>query len=240
MNTIEKYVNPCAETLSGIGVFQGLSYQQRQELAPLCNFHHYPADCEIISYQADNREIYFIISGQVQAIVYSLSGKQIILNDLGPGELFGELSAIDGQPRSASIRTISKTIICSMTYGSFWFVLHHYPSVTEIILKRLSLKVRQLCQRVYEVCAMPVKNRVHMELLRLALRHEIINNRVTIDPAPTHTAIANHIATHREAVSREIAQLKINGIIDRTCNPLIISDMERLRQLVQAEILSYC
>jgi CRP-like cAMP-binding protein len=127
-----------------------------------------------------------------------------------------------------------------MSYGSFWFVLHHYPAVTEVILKRLSHKVRQLCQRVYEVCAMPVKNRVHMELLRLALRHDIIDNRVVIDPAPTHNDIANHIGTHREAVSREIAQLKTSGIVDRSCNALIISDLEGLRRLVQSAMTGCC
>jgi CRP-like cAMP-binding protein len=228
-----EYFNPHADALGCIGAFSGLTREQRQELTALCRCRRYAAEQEVFSHHADSHDIYFILSGSAQALIYSMAGKQIILNDLGPGDLFGELSAIDGQPRSAFIVTTSEAVICSMTAGDFRRVLRYYSCVSDAVLKSLCQLIRQLCGRVYEISTLPVKNRIHIELLRLALRHHANANSVELTPSPTHHAIANRIGTHREAVSRELALLKKDGIIDRHYSRLIISDLARLRDLVR-------
>ena len=60
----------------------------------------------IIAEGASATDVYFIASGLVQVSLFSLHGRETILRDMGPGRIFGELAAIDNQPRSASVIAI--------------------------------------------------------------------------------------------------------------------------------------
>lgn len=234
MSHSKRPLEPCAEMLSGIDLFSHLNNTQRQEIAGLCDCHHFQSGQEIISHGSTSKDVYFVISGQVQAIIFSSTGKQLVLNNIGPGALFGELSAIDNQPRSAFVFALNDAAICSLSASDFWFVLRQYPPVNTALMLRLSQRIRQLCGRMIEISMLPVKSRIHAEILRLALQYPTKNNQVVINFAPTHMEIASHIGTHREAVSRELAQLKAHDIIARANNnTLIIKDLKRLQELVR-------
>ena len=233
MNAIKQNIKPNALALCGIHIFDQLTYQQRCELVSLFRYSEYQPTQEIISYHDHSTDVYFVISGQVQATIFSLSGRQIVLNDLGPGDMFGELSAIDSQPRSAYVLATTKATIWSISAKDFWYVLRHYQIVNEATLKRLVGLIRQLCGRVLEISTLPVKNRIQIELLRLAMQQQIVDDKVAITPVPTHNDIANHIGTHREAVSRELASLKNSGVIERYKNVLVVVDLKRLCDLVR-------
>jgi CRP-like cAMP-binding protein len=222
-----------AETLYGVDAFRVLTVPQRQALAKLCHIRCYKTGQHIVSYHDRSREVYFVISGQLQAITFSVTGKQVTFQDIGAGAMFGELSAIDGQPRSAFVIALSDSMICSMAHDDFWHVLKNYPEVSAITLHRLTGMIRHLCERIFQISTLPVKNRIHAELLRLAVQHMVSNNRAIISPAPTHADIANHIGTHREAVSREINDLRKKGLIGDQNNPLIVTDVNQLRKMVE-------
>jgi CRP-like cAMP-binding protein len=222
-----------AETLSGIDAFRRLSAAERQQLAVHFACQRYRPGQEIVSYHDSGRDAYFIVSGQVQATIFSVNGKQVALQDLGPGEMFGELSAIDGQPRSAYIVALTDSFICSLTAADFMQAIRDYPAVAEATLKRLTGMVRLLSERVFEVSTLAVKHRIHAELLRLAVQHVQDERTAVILPAPTHHDIANHIGTHREGVTRELANLKEVGLIERRGNALVICDVPRLRAMVR-------
>jgi CRP-like cAMP-binding protein len=162
-----------------------------------------------------------------------VTGKQVALGDIGPGIMFGELSAIDGEPRSAHVVALTDVMICSMSPDDFWYVLETYPAVARATLRRLTTMVRHLCERVFEIRTLPVKHRIHAELLRLALQHMSGDNKAVISPAPTQTDIANHIGTHREGVTREMTRLRNSGLIERRSNRLYINDIRQLRLMVQ-------
>jgi hypothetical protein len=95
-----------------------------------------------------------------------------------------------------------------------------------------------LLGRIIEFRTLPVRGRVHAELLRLAriaaphLGHCI----ATIAPAPTHAAIASRIDTHREAVTREFNELSRMGLIKRNGRELVIRDIAALAELVHGEL----
>lgn len=234
MSDERRLSKPCAGMLSGIDIFTDLTSKQRQKLVPLCHLSHCQAGKEIISYRATGEDVYFIVSGKVQVIVFSMTGRQVVLSDLSAGELFGELAAIDHKPRAAFVIAATDATICSMSSDNFRQTLQRYPVVNEAMLKKLTGRVRQLCERVIEISTLPIRHRVHVEILRHALQHRLVNNTVMIDPAPTHMDIANRIGTHREAVSREMIQLRNLGIIKRVYNnTLTVTDMQQLQNLAR-------
>jgi CRP-like cAMP-binding protein len=221
-----------AETLYGVDLFRHLSPQERRAVASHCRARRYRANQQIISHDDETRDVFFVVSGRVRATLYSLSGKQVNFQDLGAGKMFGELSAIDGSPRSAHVMALSDSLLLSMSPEDFWETLRAYPAVAEETLKRLTGLVRFLSERVFEVCALTVKDRIFVELLHLAREHMSDENKAIIAPAPTHLDIANRIGTHREAVTRALNELKNAGLLMRQPGALVVHDVNQLTQMV--------
>ena len=220
------------EAVRSIDIFRSLSYDDRKALAARFNTRRYAPGQPIITCHESTRNVFFVVSGRVRATIYSLAGKEVALQDLGAGQMFGELAAIDGLPRSAHVIALTDVMIAGLSAEDFWMTLRTYPPVAEAILKRLTAMVRSISERVFEYAALHVKNRIHCELLRLARAQAQEGQVAVITPAPTHTEIANRIGTHREAVTRELNALKQAGLISKQGGSLVISDVEQLIKLV--------
>ena len=125
-------------------------------------------------------------------------------------------------------------MIASMSADAFWGVLRRHEPASAAMLRRLTRIARGHLQRVVEFSTLPVRSRVHAELMRLT-RINPGPNRMTavITPAPTHAAIASRISTHREAVSRELSELARAGLIEKRGNALIIRDVAALARMVE-------
>lgn len=226
-------VDLTAESLVGVEVFRGLRAADRGKLAALCQGRRYAAEERVLSHKDETRDVYFIVSGTVRVTIYSLNGKEITFRDQAAGEMFGELGAIDGEPRSAHVMALEDSLLASMSRETFWEVLAGYPEVAEFTLKRLATLVRLLSGRVFEFSTLAVRNRIHAELLRLARENLDSDNTATISPAPTHADIASRISTHREAVTREYHDLTGAGVIEQGRGELVINDVARLETMVR-------
>lgn len=202
-------------------------------LAERCRWRRFTREQQIVHAEDDTDDVYFIVTGTVRAEVYSGSGRAVTFRDLGPGEVFGELSAIDQKPRSANVVALDNVTIASVSASEFWQLIKEYPAIAEATLRRLTTLVRSLSDRVVEFSTLAVRNRIHAELLRLGRDHMTTENSALIVPSPTHAEIANRMSTHREAVSRELSDLARSRIVERRDGGLLISDMERLAQLLQ-------
>ncbi len=222
-----------AQSLAGVEVFRRLSAADRGKLAALCQGHRYAAGQRILSHQDEPQDVYFIIGGKVRVTIYSLSGKEVTFRDQSAGGMFGELGAIDGEPRSAHVMALEDSLLASMSREKFWQVLGSYPEVAEFTMKRLATLVRLLSERVFEFSSLAVRNRIHAELLRLARENPRDDNTATISPSPTHADIASRISTHREAVTREYHDLSEAGVIEQRRGELFINDVARLQSMVQ-------
>ena len=220
------------ETLAGIQLFENLPDPDLKALAGRCRWHRYVADQQIVGHLDETGDVFFIVAGGVRAIIYSPAGKEITFRDISAGDMFGEFSAIDGQPRSAHVIALSDCLIASLSADEFWHELRGNPLVAEATLKRLTKQLRALSERVFEFSSLSVKNRIHAELWRLARDHLRDENTAAISPVPTHAEIASRISTHREAVTRELNDLTRAGLIDRNRGVLIIRDVELLARMV--------
>ena len=88
-----------------------------------------------------------------------------------------------------------------------------------------------MSERVFEVSALGVRERVRRDLLRLASEGESFRNGVVIQPAPTHYEIAARIGSHREAVTCEFNRLEAENVIEVRRKQIRIIDIERLKQM---------
>ena len=221
------------ETLAGIGILKHLPRRDLEALAGRCQWRRYGPGQQIVGHQDETNDVFFIIEGKVRVTIYSLSGQTVTFRDIGAGELFGELAAIDGKPRAADVFTLTDSLIASMSPDIFLDLLRNDPEVSASIHRQLAGLVRSLTERVFEFSTLTVKNRIHAELLRLARDHMEGENTAVISPVPTHAEFASRVSTHREAVTRELNALERAGLIERHGGTLIIPDFARLARTVE-------
>lgn len=222
-----------AETLSVIAIFKQLDIADRQRLAEKMTVRPYAPRQQVIAQDDASSDVFFVVSGRVRATVYASTGKEVSYEDLGPGDMFGEMAAIDGHPRSTHVVALVDSLVACMPRDLFWSAVFSYPSVTERLLKRLTGMVRMHCERIFEYGTMDVSHRVRAELLRLARATSKLDGEVAIPDAPTHAEIASRVATHREAVTRECKQLEAMGLIEWRPGRHVIKDVGKLERLVR-------
>ncbi len=218
--------------LSVIKEFQALSLTDLEAIAQVCNMQPFKVGQNIVRYHDNTDSVFFIIQGGIRVTYNALSGQEVILCDLSGGEMFGELTAIDSQPRSATVVAKTDGLLATMPASAFMNLIYANPKIAEAILKRLTGQIRRLTERVYDFSTLAVRNRIHAELLRLARIHMTTKNEAIISPPPTHVDIANFVSTHREAVTRELNILAKEKLITRTKQMLHVHDVSKLATMV--------
>ena len=219
--------------LRRLRLFRDLADPDLIKIAGRLTVSGYPKGSEIFGQFEEDDGVYFILSGAVRITVFSAAGKEVTFRDLGTGEMFGELAAIDGRPRSANAIARADAQVGRVSATQFWDLLRELPEVNAAILTYLCGLVRDLSARVYQFSAYAVSNRIHAEILRLAMLAEPSGNEAAIAPAPTHAEIASRVNTHREAVTREISRMASSGLVDRAPGRLIVRDVAALRRLAE-------
>lgn len=188
----------------------------------------------VIGHQDETSDVFVVLEGNLRVELASLNGREIILADAGPGDLFGEFAALDDQPRSATVTAVSAVILASIPGAAFRATVLGDPVSADWIAQRLVRHIRLLTERIFELNALAVRSRLHCELLRLCLGAGIADNRAFISPAPTHVQFASRIGTHREAVTREFQYLQKQDIVIQQGRELRVNDVEKLAEIVRA------
>jgi CRP-like cAMP-binding protein len=223
---------PSALGLRAVKLLAGVPAACLDALAQECRWRRVLAGQRVISRDAQDHDVYLIVGGKVRITAFSSAGRQVTYRDIGTGDWFGDLAAIDGGSRSADVDALDDTLLASMTPTLFRRLLHDHPVVCDRTLDRLAALVRDLTERVFEFSTLGVQNRVHAELLRLAREAGVEGNAARIDPAPRHSDIAGKVSSYREQVTRELSTMAKQGLIARSGRALVIPDVERLERIV--------
>ncbi len=217
-----------------IPLFASLTQPERDELARQSRFRRHAAGEHIIDGQSESRDIHFIIEGTVRVVNYSLSGREVALDDISAGGYFGELAALDGSPRSAFVMAHGgEAVTAAMPCEVFLGLLGKKPVLGLEIMKRLTRMIRQSNERIMDLSTLGANNRVHAELLRQAVAVTADGRTATISPIPLHSDIASRVSTTRETVARVLNDLARSGIVERRKNALVVHDIARLAILVE-------
>ncbi len=220
-------------TLAGIDLFAKLTDEERSRFEKLCGWRTFQPDEQIIDRQDESFEVFFLIRGKVRIVNYSLSGREISFDDLEAGSFFGELAAIDGLPRSASVVSISESLVASMGREAFRSLILAHPECALILMNRLAHIVRTATDRIMDLSTLGANNRVQAELLRLARRSQREDGTAEIHPIPIHADIASRVSTTRETVARVISDLSRRGLVTRRGDALQVTDIACLEEMVE-------
>ena len=225
-------VHPSILGLKTFGIFAGMSESRLEALAAQCTWRRVAAGEHLVRRDDHDRDVHLVVGGRVRVTVSTISGRQVSYKELGAGSVVGVLAAIDGAARSTDVQAVEEALVATLTPERFNLLLRESREATDWMMKGLVTMVRELSDRVFEVSALGVQNRVHAEVLRLARAAGVVENRAVIDPAPTHPDIAARVSTYREQVTRELSTMVKEGLLERSGHALTVPDVARLEQIV--------
>jgi CRP-like cAMP-binding protein len=213
-------------------VLADLTAEELRTVERACRWLRLPAGHILFRHDAPPDAVYFVVTGLVRAFL-PVDGLDVNYAQFGPGDMFGELAAIDGRERSADIITVTDSVVAACPRPLFLDFLGRYPGLSLRLLVRLATVIRHSSQRIAEFSALTDVQRVYLELLRLANPDPSGDGRWVVRPAPLHKEIAGWAATTTDVVGRALGHLMKAGLVQRRQGALVIHDRRRLESLAR-------
>jgi CRP-like cAMP-binding protein len=220
--------------LGDFSLLEELGEPEKRALEQRCHKRTYARNETILDKGSQSREVFFVLRGSVSVITFSPAGREVTLAAVKTGDFFGELAAIDGQPRSASITAIEKTEIAIMPPDIFLDLMRSHAGIAFNLMQRLARMIRASGVRILELSTLQAAQRVYAELLRMAQPDVAVPGLWVVRPLPPMHEIASMTSTTRETVNRAISQLYDSGILKRKGRNLYIMDRTKLEEIVQS------
>ena len=179
----------------------------------------FPKRAIIVTEGDETDTLYVVISGKARVFVADDKGREVQLNQLGPGEYFGEVT-LDGGPRSASVMALEECRCAMVKRAELTPFLEKHPELALHIVRKLARRVRDLTENVRSLALMDVYGRVARLLLELAENRE---GRLVISEHLTHKDIASRVGASREMISRIFSDLSDGGYVRKENGQLVIA-----------------
>jgi len=225
---------PVQRSLEKNPVMASLPEAVRREIEKRCVWKEYKTDEQIIDRESESREAFFVVGGSVRIVNYSYSGREVSYDDIRAGGMFGELSAIDGKPRSASVVALRRTLVAALAPELFKKTMREHPEFAVAVIERLTSIIRASNERIMDLSTLGAYTRVYAEILRLARTLAKDEDKTAlIDPLPVHSDLAARCGTTRETVARAISDLIKKGAAEKQGTGLKIVDLLGLKDIVE-------
>lgn len=173
-------------------------------------------------------QLFFLLSGKLQVIDTTYNGREIGLSFLSPKDYFGELSVIDGLPRTSSVLAITDSEIATLPRYIALDLMHNHSSVASHMLQNMAKTIRNANAYRAILSMTNANQRVYAILDRMMSLAP--GGLYVIDPLPKQQEIAIMINTSRETVSRVMTKMIKNSIIEKDLKRLIIRNPEELKK----------
>ena len=220
------------DVLAEIPLFQALS-QEGIVAAARAGLSRTYAPGQIICYQGDPGDhLYVVIEGLVKIVFASERGDEMVLNILGPEEIFGELALLDGSPRSASAVALKSTSVFVLPRRQLLELMSVNPRLADEFLKLIGKLVRKLTEKAGDLAYLDLAGRLAKLLLQLSGMHGHVHS-VVLDSGLTQTDLAGMIGASRPAVNRALQSLAARGLIAVQGRTIELRDLEALRKRSQ-------
>ena len=216
--------------LKNVPLFGDLGGDEVYSLAEISMVRQVAEDAIILLADEEGDTLFVIVSGRVKVTVMSEDGREVILSILKDGDFFGEMSLLDGKPRSASVIATEKTELIMLRRVDFLSRLERHPQMASQMLSTLASRLRKTNRQVESLALLNVYGRIAGTLLQLADDQGVKEDRgIVIPDRPVHQELANMAGTTREPVSRVLNDLERRGYIQRDGREILILNSDRLR-----------
>ncbi len=206
--TMSVSLDRITDFLSTVPLFRELERSAVRGFGELTREQKFAKGAMIVTEGDPGDALFVVRSGEVKVVLIGDDGREVILNVLGVGDHFGELSLIDGRPRSAHVVATQPSSLLVLRRADFRRQVETSPQVAWGLMVELSRRLRQADGTIGSLVLLDVPGRVAKVLLEHATPGE-----PTLVKQLTHQTIAQMIGASRETVSRAMAEFQEKGLI---------------------------
>ncbi|MGZ5876621.1 MAG: Crp/Fnr family transcriptional regulator [Bradyrhizobium sp.] len=186
----------------------------------------------IVSKGDPGNSLIAVISGTVKISVSSVDGRSAILNLIGPGEIFGEMSVLDGQPRSADAIANTNCEIFTIDRREFLPFVRSQPALAMKFIELLCARLRWTSDQVEQVILQNLPGRLASALIRLTEKHKQEPKGRTI--AITQQEISEMVGMTRESINKQLRAWAARDWVRLEHGAIVVLDVETLQDLAEA------
>src|SRR3954452_9298116 len=217
-------------TAGAEGFLGELTADERAALEALGSVRRYKRG-DVLFHQGDDAgAVLVLLGGHVKAAMLN-DGREVILAFPGPGELLGELSAVDGQPRSGTVRAVDDVEALVIPGSAFRAFLEHRPRIALVLLWSVIARLRTADRQRVDYAVNDVVVRVAGRLVELCERFGTEDGAgIEIGLALTQDELAAWVGESREAVAKAMALLRTLGWVQTERRRILVLDLTALRR----------
>jgi len=141
------------------GFLESLSQSARRELLAHARTVRVRKGQTVLARGEGSDDVYIVQEGRLHVLLYAADGREVSLRDLSDGQLFGELSALDGEARSVGIVAATDARLLAFSANVFRAAIRDDPGSADWLARRLVTQIRGLTDRVFELSALNVRAR---------------------------------------------------------------------------------
>ncbi|HJR46229.1 MAG TPA: Crp/Fnr family transcriptional regulator [Actinomycetota bacterium] len=194
----------------------------------------YPRGTTLLNKGDRSERIVVVVSGRAKVSYLTDGGREVLLAIRGPGDLLGELAALDGEAFSATVTALEDVEAFSMTVDEFRAVLEEEPGVALTLFKSLSRKLRDADRKRVEFAAFDSLGRVTSRLVELAEDFgEHTPEGIRIALSLTQDELAGWTGASREAVAKALQTLRSRDLIETHRRGVTVKDLDALRARIK-------
>ncbi len=217
-----------------VPLFSSLTPSDWEGVAELLNGHCYPKDA-YICFEGDPPEaLYVVWMGQVKLLRHSEQGRDVVLDVIGPGHMFGEMACLDGTPYDTTAQCLEDTAVVSIARRDFYDLIQRYPSLSMAVISELSRRLRSATDLVRSLAVDRVEQRIARVLLKLAnATGRPTPEGLTIDIPLTRQDVADMTGTTVESAIRVMSKLRRQGLITTHRGRVVLTNVAELRVVAE-------
>ncbi len=218
--------------LRNVSIFEELPERDLEKIAQLVTRKTFSKGNVILMEDEIGSALFIIMEGKVKVSRLDETGREVILSILGPGEVFGEMSLLDGMKRSATVSALTDTDVFIIYRDDFLNLLNQHPQIAISLLKELTQRLRKADMQIKSLSLKDAEGRIGCVLMMLADDlGKMYKGQVIVEGLPTQQDLANMAGTSRETVSRILSKFEKRGLIKIEGKKLIILEYEKMKQM---------
>jgi len=177
--------------------------------------------------------LYVIKKGSIKIALSSMTGDEVILAIFSEGDFFGEMSLLDGMPRSADAVALEPSTLLVLNRSEFIHFLRGNEEAIEAILNCLSMRLRKTDDHLEDTCFLNISARFAKKLVELAEAHgQEEEGSLLIDMDLKQRDLASMVGATRESINKELRTLREKGLVTTEGNKIRIHNLERLKRRI--------
>ncbi len=232
MTTSSSVINKIAQ----VSLFQDLGPAELEELALMCTRKKYSSGASIFTNEEEENNLYIVSHGIVIVKAIDPTMKEKVLASLEPGDFFGEMSAIDLEPRTTDIVAGNEDIeLLVFSRKDFLEILQNYPSVHLALSREFCRRLRLLNNGLSSV-SLPASARIARSLILIANEQGKMTKEGLLLPKLTQGEIGKMSDSPKETINHAFSELRNKGLILATeTKQVLIPSIERLEEWIRAK-----